>query len=283
MPRNSRLTRVTQEYAYPDHLRQCLEGLPSSPGVYIFHTDDLQGMPLYIGKSVNIRQRVMSHFRTREEFRMLHQTRSVTFIPTAGEIGALLLEARMIKERQPLFNQKLRSNRQLCSLQLRDDKVEVVYSRDIDFSVESDLYGLFRSRTAALDKLHELANTHRLCHGVLGLEKLPSGRKCFRASINRCAGACCGMESLADHTSRFNAALEKLRVTCWPYPGAVGLVERFQGTTQIHVVRNWCYLATVSTSKEAAKHGKVSAGFDADSYKILCSAIFKESVEILHL
>ncbi|MCB5392478.1 hypothetical protein LIP47_17190, partial [Eggerthella lenta] len=69
-------------------------------------------MPLYIGKSINIRSRVLSHLRTQDEAAMLRQSRRISWICTAGEIGALLLEARLIKEQQPLFNKRLRRNRQ---------------------------------------------------------------------------------------------------------------------------------------------------------------------------
>ncbi|VEA77489.1 Excinuclease cho (excinuclease ABC alternativeC subunit) [Salmonella enterica subsp. arizonae] len=57
---------------------------------------------------------------------MLRQSRRISWICTAGEMGALLLEARLIKEQQPLFNKRLRRNRQLCSLQLSEQKIEVV-------------------------------------------------------------------------------------------------------------------------------------------------------------
>lgn len=53
---------------------------------------------------------------------MLRQARRISWICTAGEMGALLLEARLIKEQQPLFNKRLRRNRQLCSLQLSEQK-----------------------------------------------------------------------------------------------------------------------------------------------------------------
>ncbi|MFX4316298.1 endonuclease, partial [Enterobacter sp. 63] len=82
-------------YEYPEHLRPWLEALPKQPGVYLFHGES-DSLPLYIGKSVNIRSRVMSHFRTPDEAAMLRQSRRVTFIRTAGELGALLLEARLI-------------------------------------------------------------------------------------------------------------------------------------------------------------------------------------------
>ena len=105
-------------YEYPEHLRPWLEALPKQPGVYIFHGES-DTLPLYIGKSVNIRSRVLSHLRTPDEAAMLRQSRRITWFQTAGEMGALLLEARLIKEQQPLFNKRLRRNRQLCSLQPR--------------------------------------------------------------------------------------------------------------------------------------------------------------------
>jgi len=76
------------------------------PGVYLFHSES-DTMPLYIGKSVNIRSRVMAHLRTANEAAMLRQAKRISWICTAGEIGALLLEARLIKEQQPLFNKRL--------------------------------------------------------------------------------------------------------------------------------------------------------------------------------
>nr|MBA2816915.1 NH(3)-dependent NAD(+) synthetase [Candidatus Pantoea persica] len=65
---------------------------------------------------------------------MLRQARRVSWILTADDLGALLLKAQMIKTQQPLFNKRLRKNRQLCSIQITDDRPEVVYSRDVDFS-----------------------------------------------------------------------------------------------------------------------------------------------------
>jgi excinuclease Cho len=66
--------------------------LPSGPGVYIFHGQE-GALPLYIGKSVNLRSRVLSHLRNPDEANLLRQTRRISHIRTAGEIGALLLEA----------------------------------------------------------------------------------------------------------------------------------------------------------------------------------------------
>ena len=137
MPRTPRHTEsfdTSLIYEYPEHLREQLVGLPAGPGVYLFHGDASFSMPLYIGKSVNIRSRVLAHLRTPAEAAMLRQSERISFIRTAGEIGALLLEAQLIKQQQPLYNQKLRRNRQLCALQLRDGQPEVVHARDMDFA-----------------------------------------------------------------------------------------------------------------------------------------------------
>jgi excinuclease Cho len=244
-------------------------------------------LPLYIGKSINIRARLLSHLRTPDEARMLRQTQRISHIRTAGEIGALLLEAQMIKAQHPLFNQKLRRNQQLCSLQLTGEVPQVVYARDIDFASQPELYGLYASRHAALDALRAVADQNKLCYGPLGLEKLPPGKACFRAAIRQCAGVCRGDETPEAHRERLFSSLLALRVECWPYPGAVGLVERDDELTQIHVVKHWCYLGSAPTP-EAARQlsqtaSQVAANFDADGYKILCRPVLTGSVEILVL
>lgn len=257
--------------------------MPSAPGVYTFHGKE-GGLPLYIGKSVNLRARLLSHLRNPDEARMLRQATRITHVRTAGEIGALLLEAQLIKQQHPLFNQKLRRNRQLCSLRLPSSGApEVVYSKDIDFATEPNLYGLFASRHAALESLRKLADDHRLCYGLLGLEKLNAGRGCFRSMLKQCAGACTGQENAQTHDKRLLTALENISLACWPYPGAIGLVEKWEAMTQIHVIRNWCYLGTVERVDQARALDRPALAFDADGYKILCRPILSGSLELIEL
>ncbi len=124
------LSQQRQHNIDPDSLN----ALPTGSGVYIFKGQGT--LPLYIGKSVNIRSRVLSHLRTPDEAKMIAQTRRIDFIETAGELGALLLEARMIKEQSPLFNQRLRRTRRLCSIQLFDENaglaLEIVDSKAVN-------------------------------------------------------------------------------------------------------------------------------------------------------
>jgi excinuclease Cho len=267
----------------PQALRELAADVPPSPGVYIFHGDNEQ-LPLYIGKSVNLRSRVLSHLRNPRERRMLAQTRRISHIVTTGEVGALLLEAQLIKERYPLLNKRLRRKGRLCSLRLQEDgRPEVVFAQDVDFARTPALHGLFTSKAAALGSLETLADEHRLCLGLLGLEKPVNGRPCFRSMLDRCAGACCGRESVAAHGERLRGALQHLAVTCWPHAGAVGLVERDGERLQVHVIRNWCYLGSADSLDAARQLDRVAASFDADSYKILCRPLLSGTHELVTL
>lgn len=263
-----------------------LQALPSAAGVYIFHSDS--AWPLCIGKSVNIRSRVLSHLRVPAEARMLAQARRVTWTRTAGEIGALLLESRLIKSQQPLYNKQLRRSRGLCSWKFDFSDVAtsasptLVYSRDVDFATTNCLYGLYTSATAAKAYLIGVAQEHQLCLGALGLEAIGK-RGCFGLQLGRCMGACVGRESAASHAHRVFLALQRSQVHSWPFPGAVGLVERDGAWVQTHVVRNWRHERTLEASvPRAALRRKGDMAFDLDAYRILARPLLEPGCELIH-
>jgi excinuclease Cho len=242
-------------------------------------------LPLYIGKSVDIRARVMSHLRAPEEASMIAQTRRIDFIETAGEIGALLLESRMIKEQNPLFNQRLRRVRTLCSIRFKqtDQGVspEIVDSKTISLGATPGLYGLFSSTHAANAKLRELAQQHLLCLSVLGLEKT-SKRGCFGLQIKTCLGACVGQEDRQVHDQRLFSALMDSQVEVWPFNGSIDLIEESDGWVQRHRVNNWCYLGTQCSRTETPSRLTEFKlhDFDLDSYKILVRPIMLKTVKV---
>jgi excinuclease Cho len=262
---------------------ESLAVLPRTSGVYNFRGEGT--LPLYIGKSVDIRARVMSHLRAPDEASMIAQTRRIEFIETAGEIGALLLESRMIKEQTPLFNQRLRRIKTLCSIRLsQTDKVgvpEVVDSKSVNLGSTPGLYGLFSSTHAAKSKLKDLAQQHMLCMSVLGLEKT-SSRGCFGLQIKTCLGACVGKEDRHAHDQRLLSALVDTQVEVWPFGGPIDLIETSDVWVQRHRVNNWCYLGT-----QCSKLGVASQlrdfkphEFDLDSYKILVKPIMLNTVRV---
>ena len=272
-----------EHFAYPHHIdRASLDALPSKPGIYIFR--DEQDRPLYIGKSVNIRSRVLSHLRTSEEARMLQASRYVEFRRTAGEIGALLLESRLIKEMQPLHNKKLRRTREMCTLRLAPDvnsAPEIVYARDHDFATTADLYGLFATRRAALERLRLIVEAERLCPAMCGLETAVRGRACFARQIARCLGACVGAEPLEQHYLRLRAALEEMRIVVWPYPGPMGIVEECDGWRQTHVIDRWFYVGSIDHAAGAKPVRRPARRtFDVDTYKILVRPMIRGELRI---
>ena len=267
-------------YEYPAHLRAQAEAAPRAPGVYFFYAEG-DSLPLYIGKSIDIRSRLLAHLRAPEEARMLRQAQRIEYQQTAGEIGALLLESRLIKALQPLKNKRLRRQQRLCSLRLRDGVLEI-----IDTTAMCDgpqLYGLFRNKRMAIEALMHIADELRLCHTLLGIDKA-SGRGCFRAQIGKCAGACRGDESHEAHTERLVAALQRWAVHHWPFAGAIALHERHGEIEEYHVVDNWRYIGTYSCEAQA-RQARLLTGqaFDADCYKILVRPVLLKSTAIIML
>ncbi|WP_371867913.1 endonuclease [Pseudoduganella rivuli] len=254
-------------FSYPSHIdRASLDALPQQPGIYVFR--DADGVAVYVGKSVNIRHRVLSHLRTPEEMQMLARTARVDFERTGGEIGALLREAQLIKQWQPVFNQKLRRTREMCGYLVPDDGVtlQLVFGRERDFAATDNLFGLFGSRQAAQEALRDLVQLHGLCPALLGLEKISRGRACFAHQIGRCRGACAGHETHDLHRLRLLEALIAWQVARWPYDGAIGIVEESDGLRQVHLVDRWCYLGV----KPKGRRRKLARGeFDIDVYQIL--------------
>jgi excinuclease Cho len=274
---------AAESFVYPDHIERAdIDALPSKPGIYIFR--DEQGRPLYIGKSVNIRSRVLAHLRTPEEARMLRQSRRIEFRRTAGDIGALLLESRLIKEMQPLHNKKLRRTREMCTLHLGSNACEaprIVYAQDCDFAQTSDLFGLFATRKAALEKLRAMIDTEKLCPALAGLETPTHGRPCFARQIGRCLGACTGEESSEVHHRRLRQALEGMRIVVWPYAGPMGIVEECDGWRQMHVVDRWFYLGSIDDDGAGQLFKRPSrASFDIDTYKILVKPMLRGELRI---
>jgi DNA polymerase III subunit epsilon len=288
------LSAVLQQQSVPTNLdNDWLQGIPDAPGVYLFYGEN--ELPLYVGKSVHLRKRVQSHFsadhRLYKDMRLSQQVHRVTWQVTAGEIGALLLEARLIKELQPIHNRVLRRQRDLCAWQLRTNSAGVlrpilVHAGEQDFGHADGLYGLFSSRKKAESRLRELAEEYDLCLVMLGLESRSSQNKpCFAYQLQRCRGACTGREPTQLHSARLEAALAGLKVQTWPYQGVVGLIEEStDGQRQdVHIVDSWCCLGTVPAGAEQdvlQSQAEVRPAFDKDTYQIVSRALQQKKVTV---
>jgi DNA polymerase III subunit epsilon len=262
----------------PPQLETTISDIPDTPGVYLFYGEST--LPLYVGKSINIRTRVMSHFQSAakvaREMRILTEIRRVEWRETAGELGALLLESRLIKELQPVYNRQLRKEQALTAWRLAPDAAQrplltLVGLDQVELSELDQLYGIYRSKRQAMDALRLLTDTNRLCPQAVGLES--SKGACFAHQIHRCKGVCAGHEAPALHHLRLKMALLQHRLHAWPHKGQVHLREYNAATdrTDIHVFDHWCHVATVHDEAELAECAQTrkALAFDVDTYRLL--------------
>ena len=272
---------LISQSSWPSHLdADALDEMPDTPGVYIFYGE--KRFTLYVGKSKHLRQRVLSHFSGDhahgKELSLSMQVRQIEWHETPGEIGALLLEASLVKQLAPSHNVRLRRNKSLCAWRFSTETnapPSLVWTQDLDAGAQDDLYGLFTSQRHAQTWLTALAETHQLCKGRLGLEKVKPKQPCFGRQLRQCKGVCVGEEAPNLHDLRLLAAMVDRKVATWPFAGPVGFVERSKDRTQtaIHVVDRWCYLGTARQEGECADLLETARPqFDPDIYKILRKA-----------
>ena len=281
--------QLAQLPALPAHIeRAVVDAIPEAPGVYLFYGE--RDAPLYVGKSVAMRSRVLQHFsadlRSPREMQLAREVRRIEWRRSCGELGALLHEAELVKELLPAFNRQLRRASELCGFVLNSSGLQLVSSEQINAETVPFLCGVFRSRRAALAALRELANEHRLCLQTLGIEKARKGA-CFRHQIRRCAGVCAGRESAHAHQARAAAALVRLKTAAWPWRGPIAVIEEDpeREAADAHVVNQWCWLGTAASEAEVAELLESSARtrFDLDHYRILARHLGAGRAKIVEL
>jgi DNA polymerase-3 subunit epsilon len=276
------LQALLQRPSIPSNLpTDVLRDLPRAPGVYRFYGEN--DALLYVGKSTNIAQRVASHFsgdhNTSRGVRISESLRRVDWTETAGELGALLLELKQIKQMKPLFNRRSRAAKNLVSIELTENRegyLQARLVREIEPQRLGDYFGLFRSKKDAESALSGIATKNDLCNKLLSLEPDHDG-PCFQRTLGRCKGACDGGEDRVRYNLRMQIAFHSLRLKTWPWQGPVGVVERNpeRDRTDILIVYNWMHVATVHDHQEldGLSLRSEAVTFDLDSYKLIAKAL----------
>lgn len=254
-------------------LRSSISAFPDTPGVYLFFgSGDLL---LYVGKSKTLRSRIRAHFSSRQERWLCRRVKKIEVRQTPGELGALLLESKLIKELRPLHNVAAKRRRRIVIA--RRVSVNGGYAavslESVDRLTPSHagvLLGIFKHTTQAKVYLATIARTYRLCPKLLRIEQ--SRGYCFSYHLGRCNGACAGEEDPEAYNKRLESAFEERRIKAWPFEGSVIIEEQSSdsGEKEKFFIDNWCLLAS-SRIREGRKTTDVydSHRFDYDSYKIL--------------
>ena len=171
----------------PVEERPDLSELPDDPGVYIFR--DERGRPLYVGKSVSLRTRARSHFCAPSGW--TERAEVVDYRPTHSELGALVLENRLIKEWQPAGNRQLKHTDRWIYLRCRlDIPYPVLEVSDKPAAGRAVSIGPLNGRQAAGELADHLTSLFRLrhCGRTMKRREHPS----IYGQMGRCCSPCLG-------------------------------------------------------------------------------------------
>ncbi len=201
--RSRRRARKTEPgEAIPRDQRPDLSTLPDDPGVYVFR--DERGRPLYVGKSVSLRSRARAHFCAPAGW--TERAEIVDYRPTNSELGALVLENRLIKQWKPTGNVKLKRTDRYCYLRCRLDipypVLEVANEPAPGHAVN---VGPLGSRALAGELADQLTSLYRLrhCGRKLKVREHPSAY----GQMGRCVSPCLGDLDPNAYRRQLDAAL----------------------------------------------------------------------------
>jgi len=260
------------------YIQSAISSLPTTSGVYLFYgTEDVL---MYVGKSKTIRARVRAHFAARDERWLTKRIHRIETRETAGELGALLLESRLIKELRPMYNVRSRQPRRIIIARRVDNEqgyamVKLEAVDYLDIKPNAPILGIFKHKTQAKEFLDTISKTHRLCSKLLRLETTRGC--CFSYHLGLCDGACVGEEDPAAYNARVDAAFEARRIIAWPFDGSVTIeeVSKNKKLREVFVIDNWCLIGAGQSSDSSSPHR-----FDYDSYKLLYSYVMEERTKM---
>lgn len=187
----------------PDTLAEKLASLPTRPGCYIYK--DAQGEVLYVGKAINLRNRVRSYFQRSADHgiriaRLVSKVADLETIVVDSELEALVLECNLIKQHRPPYNVRLRDDKSYPYIVITKEKYpRVLFTRRVQKG-NGRYFGPYSSSYSVRDTLH-------LLHKVFPLipcGKPWSGEKertpCLYYHLGRCLAPCAGMADSGEYS-----------------------------------------------------------------------------------
>ncbi len=202
---------------FPETLKQSLENLPESSGVY--HYFDAHSKLLYIGKAKNLKKRVRSYFQFTPTLapasklsarisKMISETAHLHYIIVENEHDALVLENSLIKQLKPKYNILLRDDKTFPYIYFdesaRFPRLEM--TRKILAQRQIRYFGPYTSGASEL-----LASIYELCKLVQKKGCLREKKACLFYQINRCTAPCEERISQKEYAEIFKDALDLLQ------------------------------------------------------------------------
>ena len=196
------------------NIEEELKKLPNSPGVYIMH--DKHDEILYVGKAVNLHNRVRQYFQTghghnnsRKIAKMVEQIAYFEYIITASEMEALVLECNLIKEHRPKYNTLMTDDKgyPYIRITVEEDYPRLIYSHSMKRD-KSKYFGPFTNGKAVRDMIDLLNKLYQLrtCNKRLPKE-IGKDRPCLYYQIGQCNAPCNGYISKESYRENVDKAI----------------------------------------------------------------------------
>ena len=201
------------------NIEEELKKLPGNPGVYIMH--DVNDTIIYVGKAVNLKNRVRSYFRagvfhTAKINKMISLIDHFEYIITDSELEALVLENNLIKENSPKYNTLLKDDKTYpyIKVTVSEDYPRILFCRQMKKD-KSKYFGPYTSAQAVketIDLMNKLYKIRTCNRTILPPEKNenPDKRACLNYHIKQCAAPCRGDVTVEEYRENVNRALEFL-------------------------------------------------------------------------
>ncbi|MDD7409384.1 MAG: excinuclease ABC subunit UvrC [Anaerovoracaceae bacterium] len=191
-----------------------IKRLPEKPGVYL-HRDKL-GHVIYVGKAVNLKNRVTQYFRSQTNMpakvrAMVSHIEEFEYITTDSEYEALILECNLIKKYQPKYNVLLRDDKTYpyIKVTLADDYPRVVKTRRV-IDDGAEYFGPY-SDVGAVNETIDLLNSEYQLKRCSSRVFPPGFRPCLNYHIDQCRGICTGSVSREEYRKAIDDVLYFLK------------------------------------------------------------------------
>ncbi len=187
---------------------EMVESLPESCGVYYMSDDS--GRVIYIGKSINIQERIKQHFSKdhTKANKLLRKVADISYELTGNELASLIKESYEIKQVMPEVN-KIQKNRHYAYAIVKAEDKSGYFKYDVVKADKTEsALSYYNSRKSALRHIEQITEVHGLCMKVNGLDK--GQTSCFNYGIDKCMGACIGDEFPITYNERFEYSMESI-------------------------------------------------------------------------
>ena len=190
--------------------KKTVDNLPETFGVYYFKNSAQE--VIYIGKSNNIKQRVISHFydKKKKEQNMCLETAAISFTTTGSELLALLLESSEIKQLFPKYNRAQRRASEAVGLFSYEDQKGIIHLAYNRLKLIANPIFKYYSVAESRNHLEQLCSEFNLCPKYCHLQTNVSS--CFHYQIKKCRGICCQKESVEDYNIRVKKAIKSIGI-----------------------------------------------------------------------